>query len=116
MTPIIEEVARWLREAGKKEEVQRLRSGASIHDARTEGERWYLRAAQVEAMGWRPISEAPRDGTLIDMWEDDTKERLPDCMWVNGAWHQFRHPSEWMKIMFGTLTHFIPIPKPPVKK
>lgn len=67
MTPTKEEVAGWLREAGKKEEVRQLRSGASIHEARAEGETWYLRAAQVEAMGWlrRPNHTLRRTGGWV---------------------------------------------------
>ena len=113
MTPTMEEVAGWLREA--QEEINNLVVFSGNYPS--EKQVFNDRAAQVEALGWRPIEDAPRDGTLIDLWEDDTKERLPDCMWCRGTWRQFQHPDEeWVDVMYGTITHFMPLPQPPVKK
>lgn len=105
--PTMEEVAGWLREAG-------LKLLAADEDA--QGNEVLARTAQVGAMGWRSIVEAPKDGTIVDLWESDAKERLPDCMWRNSAWYQFQHPDEWVELMYGTITHFMPLPEPPVKK
>ncbi|MGH6775924.1 MazG-like family protein [Brucella tritici] len=37
-------------------------------------------AGKVEGDGWRPISSAPKDGTVIDLWSDEYG-RLTDCYW-----------------------------------
>lgn len=34
------------------------------------------------AAQWKPIAEAPRDGTLFDVYYADTGERYTDCHWV----------------------------------
>lgn len=122
MTPTMEEVAGWLREAAKQQTIiarayHKLGWSEHSHDAETIGEYFEDCAARVEAMGWRPIEETPKDGTLIDLWESNTKERLPDCMWCKGVWRQFQNQEEeWVDVMYGEITHFMPIPKPPVKK
>ena len=116
MTPTMEEVAGWLREDAEHFRLigEGLIKGKALCAYAAQSE---SRASQVETMGWRPISEAPRDGTLIDLWESNTKERLPDCMWCKGTWRQFQHPDEeWVDVMYGTITHFMPLPQPPVKK
>lgn len=106
MTPTIEEVAGWLREAGKKEEVQRLRSGASIHDARTEGERWYLRAAQVEAMGWPKTCDTC--ASYREYYEQVTNYNKPTNTCLDGYVHG-KGPK------FGCV-HHKEKSQPPVKK
>ena len=116
----MEDVAGWLRDRGSElyNKSKRLDNEFGQRDAILKrAECWFDRASQVEAMGWRPIDEAPKDGTLIDLWEADAEERLPDRMWGRGAWRQFQsQEEEWVDVMYGTITHFMPLPAPPVKK
>jgi hypothetical protein len=48
---------------------------------------------------WRPISEAPRDGTVIDIWrvnEDGTGERIPNAYWdESGCLDMWRRYGEF---------------------
>ncbi len=81
-------------------------------------------ADAIEAQGWRSIAEAPRDGTLIDLWTTAYGgERLANCSWDDlvadeGEWRQ--RYSEAMGSSFAlsasqasNVTHFMPIPPPP---
>lgn len=63
-------------------------------------------------MTWQPISTAPTDGTVIDLWAKG--RRYPDCRWNYDHWEQEyaevygvtfdpfsmedNKPSHWMKI------------------
>lgn len=36
---------------------------------------------------WEPISTAPRDGTIIDLWISEPDNcRATNCYWDNGVW------------------------------
>jgi hypothetical protein len=77
--------------------------------------------------GWRPIGNAPKDGTVVDLWGDG--ERWTDCFWgkpehccgeegsyCDSDWHG--ESEGWV---YSTLnmrlsqepTHFRPLPAPP---
>lgn len=67
--------------------------------------------------GWQPIETAPRDGTVIDLW--DGSSRWTDMSWIdssprdpNGAWARDRsdwgNAFEWL-----TPTHWMPRPAAP---
>ena len=121
MTPTIEEVAGWLREAATECEDFRgwLESDghtALATDKEDQGILFRNRAAQVEAMGWRPIEEAPKDKSMADLWEADSRVRIPDCTWLCNAWHQYRYEDGWVEVTCGTITHFMFPPAPPVKR
>ena len=65
---------------------------------------------------WRPISEAPRDGTKVDLW--DRGRRLADMSWeCHGNLHGERQPESWAPWDRGRLspdpTHFMLRPKGP---
>lgn len=72
--------------------------------------------AAIAAMeGWRPIVEAPLDGTTVDVWIKGDG-RITDA-WFNG--HRWLH---WGQNGFeqmddvpvrGEITHFRPLPAPP---
>lgn len=118
----MQDVAGWLREAATTERAIVLACLVGHipmrfkQDALDAAERFDNRAAQVEAMGWRPIEEAPRNKTVVDLWESDTETRIPDCAWLCGAWHQYQHQEGWVEVTCGIITHFMPLPQPPVKR
>lgn len=69
---------------------------------------------------WRPISEAPKDGTDIDVWISNPDPvvgslRMPDASWREGKWQSYGEKFGWMPIeKFGArVTHFRPLPSPP---
>ncbi len=108
MTPTMEEVAGWLREAANT---------FKTISAHLPGGIWVGleglnldRAAQVEAMGWRPIEEAKLSiGYRCLLCNGITV--------VTGYWGG----SRWVNERSGIgstypATHFMPIPQPPVKK
>lgn len=81
-------------------------------------------AAYEQAL-WRPIEEAPKDGTVIDVWLGDASEsdvnfyctegtrRSPGWSWYRG---KFR-PCAGLDVqvpVFVTPTHYRPLPPPPV--
>lgn len=74
--------------------------------------------AEYEAAHWRPISEAPRDGTMIDVWRGWTEERpllpvgrVPNVRWMENGWAYLAR-SWWHSLEDG-VTHFRPLPPPP---
>lgn len=80
--------------------------------------------------GWRPISEAPKDGTRVDLWIAYSPERAhfdgreTDCKWLDGAWQQYcDRIDDWSGVEqieplrdggWWHATHFMPLPPPPV--
>jgi hypothetical protein len=74
---------------------------------------------------WRPIDEAPKDGTPVDLWcigepEDISfysgqygrAARVPRCVFKNGAWRPDGGLDRLHQITV-TPTHFMPLPSPP---
>jgi len=81
-----------------------------------------LRALEMQ---WRPISEAPRDGTAIDLWVVDgaASYRLTDCQWLSdygetgwASWRQYAealHDSGFQILEDDkVVTHWMPLPTP----
>ena len=68
------------------------------------------RAGFVIEQGWRPIAEAPRDGTRFHGWFP-AHGSIPGCVadvsWHHGCWHHphFVEPTRWR-----------PLPAPPEKQ
>ena len=85
-----------------------------------EAERDKLRAAQA----WQPIETAPKDGTVIDLWDADWKRRIVGASWACHYWMNGKpqrepswgpddrdgpfcsRPTHWM-------THWMPLPPAP---
>lgn len=135
MTPTMEEVAGWLREAAD--------AAYDVNEGRPLDDGWFEsfnhRAAQVEAMGWRPIEEAPIGGGAESIddpnWVEPPKllllfpsgtMRIGNYEWYfseggygyNGlsAWAD-SSTGEQLEYAHGEApTHFMPLPQPPVKK
>lgn len=67
----------------------------------------------VEAYGssWRPIAEAPRDGTRVDLWgtrfEGDEPRRYENCYYEREEWHWDDGSAPVCP------THFMPLPAGP---
>lgn len=128
MTLTMQDVAGWLRE-----EARRVYEGwvdlIGPERASEKAEKWEDRAAQVEGMGWRPIEEAPKDGThfigligglpydvhcreYIEGWKETGKSG-----WVSSGKKKLFFLKETSdSIMPCKPTHWIPLPQPPVKK
>jgi hypothetical protein len=67
-------------------------------------------------MSWQPIETAPKDGTLIDLWDDDACRRLPDCKWHDGRWRQRYAENGTFFIIYegeDDLSHWMPRPGSP---
>lgn len=63
-------------------------------------------------MNWQPISTAPKDGTVVDLWCE--YYRMPDCLFIHGEWRQmFGESPEEFDIVIGKPTHWMPLPEPP---
>ena len=63
--------------------------------------------------GWRPISEAPKDGTWMDLWAGS--DRIPDARFWNGRWESIieTEDNSVMRELIVEPTHFMPLPPPP---
>jgi hypothetical protein len=59
---------------------------------------------------WQPISTAPRDGTLVDLWGAEYGDRIPDaywhthenCWWAPSMYYDLAGP------IYGNVTHWMP--------
>jgi hypothetical protein len=69
--------------------------------------------------GWRPIEEAPKDGTPVDLWmrhEDRELRRADSCWDVDHQEWRFRDGfRESQYVHAPVITHFQPLPPPPEK-
>ena len=79
-----------------------------------------VECGRKEALKWRPISEAPMDGTVVDLWAGG--KRRADCYWedygdprdTDAHWRQMY--SEVFGPSFSldhTPTYFMPLPPSP---
>lgn len=78
----------------------------------------YLTKVEVAENGWLPISAAPTDGTLVDLYLADGRREV-DCAFISGRWGR----TEWrgkgssshtVTVRFGVdATHFRFAPPPP---
>lgn len=70
--------------------------------------------------GWRPIETAPKDGTTIDLWDDDWKIRICNARWAFHYWLEGRPqgdkawgPDHRDGPFCSHLTHWMPLPAAP---
>ena len=83
-----------------------------------------LRSAGL-LMEWRPIEEAPKDGTLVDIWATHhvwswkyppslREGRIPTCKWdeENGHWMGPNKEDDEDTAQHYVATHFMPLPAP----
>lgn len=63
---------------------------------------------------WRPIEEAPSDGTVVDLWMKDGT-RVPECRWYELA---LVYRTPWLNafVFPDEATHFRLLPNPPKQK
>ncbi len=63
---------------------------------------------------WQPISTAPKDGTVIDLWAEN--QRLANCTWCedSSSWKQqySENPGTLFPINLDP-THWMPVPEAP---
>ena len=82
-----------------------------------------LRSRSAERREWRPISEAPKDGTVVDLWciapgiAALDAGRTTDCWFADGQW--WRYDDQWggdqCRSAVHNATHWQPLPSPPSK-
>jgi hypothetical protein len=73
---------------------------------------------------WKPIEEAPRDGTLVDLWITPPKGmitgtgpvRCPDCWHSGGKWWRYdeQHGDDQCRVEVNNATRWMSLPEPPV--
>ena len=73
-------------------------------------------AGRAEASAWKPISEAPKDGTPIDLWQNG--ERITDAYWsdVQDGWcvdGTYGREEPTPLAIIPAPTHFMRLPPPP---
>jgi len=79
----------------------------------------YQRIEELEAElgGWIDISEAPKDGTKVDVWAKFDKSgwrRVPDAFWnvkINDWQLGDYNAADYM--VHPEITHWMPLPPPP---
>ena len=76
-----------------------------------------VEGAEMGNNGWKPISEAPKDGTRILLFYSEHKDGKPSDMGV-GFMNQWGDDSWdcWWELEFAGRvhpTHFQPLPEPP---
>ena len=115
MTPTMEEVAGWLREDAEHFRLigEGLIEGRALCAYAAQSD---SRAAQVEAMGWRPIEECPKDATFVDLWNSSLNARVTDCLWSRGEWKKWDETDQEYLAVEDGATHFMFVPQPPVKR
>ena len=78
----------------------------------------------LQSTGWKPIESAPKDGTLILLWDKDLELAISGC-WFNDAgidtpdafeppcsfWSSSADLVEWAEL--DNPTHWMPLPTPP---
>lgn len=76
----------------------------------------------VEALKWRPIETAPRDGTKVDLWLVPRSRmliatepyRLADAWFSAGQWWVYENNDEQrLPVWDDYITHWRPLPDPP---
>lgn len=90
----------------------------------------YAAAKVREALDWRPIETAPKDGTAIDVYRRASEGRFADVFWgkphhccgemgryCDSEWHDLE--DGWVDGVFNepldseSITHWMPIPPAP---
>ena len=83
--------------------------------------------AAADRAAWRPIEEAPKDGTPVMAWvniiergELAARVLYPKVRLKDGVW-QYRHENGWARLTLSRLskripTHFQPLPAPPTEE
>ena len=71
--------------------------------------------AKLEAMGWQPIENAPKDA-LIDIWLNEGK-RWCDCYYdtICDEWRTSRPTGRLISIKSAHVSHWMPTPYAPIR-
>lgn len=71
--------------------------------------------APEQAAGWQPIESAPKDGTHVLVLDAHAPNVPPTTVhWFNGGWHlSVNQRGEFSEYIWGTPSHWMPLPKPP---
>ena len=77
-----------------------------------------LTAEQIVEVQWRPIETAPKDGTVIDLWDGKYMHRVTNVRWGHQRWQDGKPvgEKEWGLITHdGKPTHWMPLPQSPIE-
>jgi hypothetical protein len=66
----------------------------------------------TDAPRWRPIAEAPRDGTLLLGWDGKEMAIVQAAKWASSGW-AVAHDAEDYAWSDYAPTHWMPLPPPP---
>lgn len=84
-----------------------------------------LASPSTAGTGWLPIADAPRDGTVVDLWSAENNERIADAWWSGTdklrkneehRWHAPNQDYDGESGWIGNgrqITHFRPLPPAP---
>jgi hypothetical protein len=73
----------------------------------------------TDEVQWRPIETAPKDGTVIDLWDGKYMHRVTNVRWGHQRWQDGKPvgEKEWGLITHdGKPTHWMRLPEPPGEK
>lgn len=85
-----------------------------VQDWRAENKRVKELEAQLASLGWRPIAEAPKDATPVDLWAPDFKGRMCNMRRVQLKMDNvFYEPIESGYTCVRDATHFMLVPQAP---
>ena len=93
------------------------RIAATLHPNEASA-RFFALARRGAEMQWRPIEEAPKDGTMVLMRDDAEDEELETIyfamtgIWTHGKWH-FPGGGGWQPSPWFVPVRFMPLPPPP---
>ena len=62
---------------------------------------------------WQPIETAPKDGTLIDVWDSHHNCRITDVFWSRYKNHWDIMVGSQYNVYINIFTHWMSLPKPP---
>ncbi len=79
-------------------------------------------AVRESETGWQPIASAPKDGTLILLWESEDSNGYIDGRWLSGHWkkdRQYKAGGCWWDGVYAVIAERwspLPVPAEPQKE
>ena len=74
----------------------------------------HVRNQGAKMSEWQPIETAPKDGTVVDLWNYKLNMRCADCFMYDGEWSYLNDHFETVSIKGNDMfSHWMPLPEPP---